>query len=125
MYEKEIVAYMLKECGGLHPYYVSRIAALLDMEFLKEKGKKLTEFDYQKMQYGFYSTKIPEVINSLNVEKVEGENGKYMKLKDENMEIDLPGEIKSKINKILDEICDLSDDDINRKVIESPYYEKL
>lgn len=125
MYEKEIIAYMLKECGGLHPYYVSRIAALLDMEFLKEKGKKLTEFDYQKMQYGFYSNKIPEMINSLDVEKVEDENGKYLKLKNENIDIDLPEEIKSKINKILDEICELSDDEINRKVIDSPYYEKL
>jgi len=125
MYEKEIVAYMLKECGGLHPYYVSRIAALLDIEYLKEKGKKLTDFDYQKMQYGFSSNKIPEVLNSLNVEKVEGEHGKYMKLKNENIEIDLPEEIKSKIDKILDEICDLSDDEINRKVVESAYYEKL
>ncbi len=125
MYEKEIIAYMLKECGGLHSYYVSRIAALLDIEYLKEKGKKLTDFDYKKMQYGFYSEKIPATIKSLDVEKVEDENGKYMKLKNENIEINLPEEIKSKINKILDEICELSDDDINRKVIESPYYEKL
>ncbi len=125
MYEREIIAYMLKECGGLHPYYVSRIAALLDIEYLKEKGKKLTEFDYQKMQYGFYSEKIPEVINSLDVEKVEDENGKYLKLKNEKMEIDLPEEIKSKINKILDEICNLSDDEMNRLVIESPYYKEL
>jgi len=61
----------------------------------------------------------------LDVERVEDVNGKYMKLKNENIEINLPEEIQNKINRILDEICDLSDDDINRRVIESPYYEKL
>ena len=49
MYEVEIIKYLLKECHGLHPYYISRIVALLDMEYIKERGAKLTDFDYQKM----------------------------------------------------------------------------
>ena len=125
MYEKEIVAYLLKECGGLHPYYVSRFVALLDIEYLKEKGKKLTDFDYQKMQYGFASTKIPATLDQLGVEKVQTEHGKYLKLKNENIEINLPEDIKEKINKILDKVCDLRDDEINRMVIESEYYSNL
>ena len=125
MYEEEIIKYLLKECRGLHPYYISRIVALLDMKYLQETGKKLTDFDYHKMPYGFYSNKIPEILNSLDVEKVQSEKGNYIKLRDEDIEVNLPEEVKGKINEILDEICDLSDDEINRRIVESPYYEIL
>jgi len=125
MYEEEIIKYLLKECHGLHPYYISRIAALLDMEYLREKGKKLTDFDYKKMQYGFYSEKIPQILNSLDVEKVQSDEGNYIKLKNEDIEVNLPGEVRAKINEILDRICDLSDDEINRLVIENEYYDAL
>ncbi len=124
MYEKDIIAYLLKECNGLHPFYISRIVALLDIEYLKEKGKKLTDFDYRKMPYGFYSEKIPETLNELPVEKVKSEEGSYLVLK-ENVSVNLPDEVKEKINRILDEICNLSDDEINKRVVESPYYDKL
>ncbi len=125
MYETEIIKYLLVECDGLHPFYISRIVALLDIEYLKEKGKKLTDFDYQKTQFGFYSNKIPEILNNLNVEKIESERGNYLKLKHQNEEIVLPDEVKKKINEILDRVCDLPDSEINRMIIESPHYDKL
>ena len=125
MYEKDVIIYILKECQGLHPFHISRIVALIDIEYLKERGEKLMEFDYQKMEYGFYSNKIPEIINELPVEKVK-ENGKsYLKLTDENVEANIPDEVKEKIDKILDEVCDLSDYEMNIKVIKSLYYKDL
>ena len=126
MYEKDIVAYLLRECGGLHPFHISRIVALLDMKYLEEKGKKLTEVDYQKTPYGFYSNKIPEILNELPVEKVEEEGYKYLKLKDDaNFKIELPKEIEKKINELLDEICELSDEELNKRIIQSKYYQML
>lgn len=125
MYEKDIILYILKECDGLHPFHVSRIIALLDIVYLKERGKKLTDFDYQKMEYGFYSHKIPETLNGLPVEKVKEEGRSYLRITEENVKVNLPEEVRKKINKILDEICDLSDYEINIKVISSPYYRDL
>ena len=124
MYEKDIIVYLLKECNGLHPFYISRVAALLDIQYLKERGSKLTDFDYKKMPYGFYSEKIPQILNQLPVEKVQTEEGKYLVLR-EDVEYNLPDDVRKKIDEILDRICDLSDDEINRQVVESPYYSKL
>ncbi len=124
MYEKDIIIYLLKECNGLHPFYISRIVALLDIQYLRERGRKLTDFDYHKMPYGFYSEKIPSVLNELPVEKVKSESGSYLILT-KDVPFNLPDEIREKINKILDEICNLSDDEINKLVVQSPYYDKL
>ncbi len=124
MYEEDIIKYLLKVCEGLHPFYISRIAALLDMEYIKERGNKLTDFDYQKMQYGFYSTKLPAMIEKIGVEKVQSENGNYVKLKGD-VEIHLPDEIKARIERILDEVCNMSEDELNKKVLTSPYYSQL
>ncbi|AGB04143.1 hypothetical protein AciM339_0246 [Aciduliprofundum sp. MAR08-339] len=124
MIEKDIIAYLLKECGGLHPFHLSRIIALLDMEYLKEKGKKLTTLDYQKSQYGIYSEKLPKLIEELPVEKVKAQPYGYLVLK-EDVPLNLPDDVREKIEKVLDEVCDLSDSELNAKVLTSPYYEKL
>jgi hypothetical protein len=125
MYDEEIVKYLLKECGGLHPYYIIHILALLDMEYIRKTGKKLTELDYVKEEYGFYSNKLPELLEKLGVEKVHDENGSYLVLRDENVEISLPQEIVERINAILDEFCELTDGEMHRMVMDSPEYSKL
>ncbi len=126
MYEKDIVVYLLKECDGLHPFHISRLIALLDMKYLEEKGKKLTELDYQKTSFGFYSEKLPQILDELPVEKVQGEGYKYLKLRDDaKVEGKLPEEVRKKIDEILDEVCELSDAELNTKILNSKYYELL
>ena len=126
MYEKDIVIYLLRECEGLHPFHISRLIALLDMKYLEEKGKKLTEIDYQKTPFGFYSEKLPKILDELPVEKVEGEGYKYLKLKgDAKIEPQLPEEVRNKIDGILDEVCELSDAEINSMILKSKYYAQL
>ena len=57
---------------------------------------------------------------------MQSPEGNYIKLKDESsVSVELPEEVKKKIDEILDRICDLTDDEINRMVVESPYYDKL
>ncbi len=124
MIEKDIIAYLLKECGGLHPFHISRIMALLDMEYIKEKGKKLTGIDYQKNEFGIYSNKLPQLIEELPVEKVKAQPYGYLVLK-EDVPTNLSDEVVEKINKILDEVCELSDAELNMKVLNSPYFDKL
>jgi len=124
MYEKDIVVYLLRECNGLHPFHISRIIALLDMEYIKKRGRKLTEIDYKKSEYGLYSERLPKIIEELPVEKVKAQPYGYLVLKEE-VPINLPKEIVDTINNILDEVCDLSDTELNMKVLNSPYYKDL
>ncbi len=124
MIEKDIIAYLLKECGGLHPFHLSRIIALLDLEYIKERGEKLTTLDYQKNEYGIYSERLPKIIEELPVEKVKAQPYGYLVLK-EDVKINLPEEVIERINSILDDVCELSDAELNMKVLNSPYLDKL
>jgi len=124
MIERELVAYLLKECNGLHMFHISRIIALLDMEFLKREGRKITSLDYQKTPYGFTSNRLAETVKSLPVEKVQAQPYGYLVLK-EDVEVNLPENVLSILNEILDEVCQLSDGELNKKVMENPFYEKL
>jgi hypothetical protein len=124
MIEKDLIVYLLKECEGLHTFHISRILALLDMEYIKNTGKKLTSLDYQKTEYGFTSDKLAQIMKELPVEKVKAKPYGYMVLK-EDLPVNLPEDVLKTLNKLLDEICDLSDTELNMRVLKSPYYEKL
>ncbi len=126
MYEKDIVLYLLRECNGLHPYHISRLVALMDIKYLHDTGKKLTDIDYQKTPYGFYSEKLPKILEELPVEKVQGEGYKVLVIKDEaRVEINLPEDVRKNIEDLLDEVCNLSDEELNSRVLQSPYYRML
>ncbi len=124
MIEKDLIVYLLKECEGLHTFHISRILALLDMEYIKNTGKKLTSLDYQKTEYGFTSDKLAQIMKDLPVEKVKAKPYGYIVLK-EDLPVNLPEDVLKTLNKLLDEICDLSDSELNLRVLKSPYYEKL
>ncbi len=126
MYEKDIVLYLLRECEGLHPFHISRLVALLDMKYLRDTGRKLTDIDYQKTPYGFYSEKLPKILEELPVEKVQGERYKVLRIKDDaTVEIHLPEDVIKNIENLLNEVCDLSDEELNLRVLKSSYYERL
>ncbi len=124
MIEKDLIVYLLKECDGLHTFHISRILALLDMEYIKNTGKKLTSLDYEKTEYGFTSNKLAEIIKELPVEKVQAKPYGYLILK-EDIPVNLPKDVEDILNKLLDEICNLSDTELNLRVIKSPLYKEL
>ncbi len=126
MYEKDIVLYLLRVCEGLHPFHISRLVALLDIKYLRDTGRKLTDIDYQKTPYGFYSEKLPKILEELPVEKVQGERYKVLRIKDDaTVEIHLPEDVIKNIENLLNEVCDLSDEELNLRVLKSSYYERL
>jgi len=124
VYEKDLIVYLLKECNGLHPFHISRILALLDMKWIEKNGEKLTDIDYQKSQYGIWSEKIPKIIEELPVEKVKAEPYGYLVLK-EDLPVNVPEEVMDALNELLDEICDLSDAELNMRVLNSPLLDKI
>ena len=124
MIEKDLIVYLLKDCEGLHTFHISRILALLDMEYIKKTGKKLTSLDYEKTEYGFTSNKLAEIMKELPVEKVKAKPYGYIVLK-EDVPVNLPKEVEDTLNNLLDEICDLSDTELNLRVLKSPLYKEL
>ncbi len=124
MIEKDLIVYLLKECEGLHTFHISRILALLDMEYIKKTGKKLTSLDYEKTEYGFTSNKLAEIMKELPVEKVKAKPYGYIVLK-EDIPVNLPKDVEDTLNKLLDEICELSDSELNLRVLKSPLYKEL
>jgi len=124
MIEKDLIVYLLKECEGLHTFHISRILALLDMEYIKKTGKKLTSLDYEKTEYGFTSNKLAEIMKELPVEKVKAKPYGYVVLK-EDVPVNLPKDVEDALNNLLDEICDLNDSELNLRVIKSPLYKEL
>ena len=124
MVEKDLIVYLLKECEGLHTFHISRILALLDMEYIKKTGKKLTSLDYEKTEYGFTSNKLAEIMKELPVEKVKAKPYGYIVLK-EDIPVNLPKDVEDTLNKLLDEICDLSDSELNLRVLKSSLYKEL
>lgn len=124
MIEKDLIVYLLKECEGLHTFHISRILALLDMEYIKKTGKKLTSLDYEKTEYGFTSNKLAEIMKELPVEKVKAKPYGYVVLK-EDIPVNLPKDVEDALNNLLDEICNLNDSELNLRVIKSPLYKEL
>jgi len=124
MIEKDLIVYLLKECEGLHTFHISRILALLDMEYIKKTGKKLTSLDYEKTEYGFTSNKLAEIMKELPVEKVKAKPYGYIVLK-EDIPVNLPKDVEDTLNNLLDEICDLNDSELNLRVLKSPLYKEL
>ncbi len=124
MIEKDLIVYLLRECNGLHPFHISRILALLDMEYIKKTGKKITSLDYEKTEYGLTSNKLAEIIKELPVEKIEAKPYGYLVLK-EDIPVNLPDDVENTLNNLLDEICDLNDTELNLRVLKSPLYKDL
>ena len=124
--EEEIIKYLLSRCGGLHPFHISRILALLDLRGLEREGEKVTGLDYQKTPYAFFSNRLTEIISNLDVEKVKPEGGGVGKLiLRTNQDVELPGGLKEDIESVLDAVCGLTDEELNRMVVNHPLYERL
>ncbi len=129
--EKEIVKYILKKVPDQHPFRLSRYLFLIDLEYFREHGEKLTEFYYQLFPEAFYIDGFPQLLESIpEIEKVVeyDENGNpkrgFFRLVKE-VDVDLPEEIRQLIDRVLDKYSALSDAELNRAVVETPEYQSF
>ncbi len=134
MKEDALILYLFKKCGNMHPFRLSRIIALVDIEYIARKGYKLTELDYQKTPVAFYSDALSKVIQKLLnlgfLKKIPPANGKpgYLSLNITDLttfEIKIPEDTEKLLDEILSKTCKMDNDALNALVVSSPHYADL
>ena len=129
--EEKLTYYIMRRIKKAHPFRISRILLLLDLEHMAKKGRKLTDFSYRLFPYGFFIEDFPAFLESLpGIEKkvITDEAGRpvkgYFELVDEK-EVELEPEIREILDPILERCVDLDDDQLNSLVVEREDYKKL
>jgi hypothetical protein len=129
--DENIVLYLLGKLKEAHPFVISRLLLLLDLEHLKETGKRATGFKYVFLPGGFYIDGLPPLLESLpGVEKVviEDEQGRpvrgFFRLKGEASP-KLPGTIAGILDRLIEDTKGLEDQELNQLVLGREEYRKL
>ena len=124
--EEKVVKYILTKQNDLSPFRLSRILILSELEYVKKYGRKPLEFYYAVYPTAFYIEGFAEFLQNLSdVEKViVEENGKkrgYFHLK-QPCNCDLPEDLKEIIDTTLATVKPLSDEELNKMVVEREDY---
>jgi len=124
---KDALAYILYNTGCIHPFVLSRIVALAELSYMKEKGKRLTDLKYSGIQSAFYIENFNEIVENDNCfKKQKGDpSKKIMGCVEYICDLkDLDENIKY-LDEAMDRAYDLSDDELNSLVVTHELYEKL
>ena len=129
--EREITLYLLGRLKEAHPFRLSRLLLLLDLEQLKGHGRRVTRFKYVFMPSGFYIEGFPGFLESLpGVERVivRDEEGRpvrgFFRLR-RGLEPALPAELRQAIDELVERTASLGDQELNRSITEREEYHKL
>ncbi len=124
----EAVKYILNKAGCIHPFRLSRILALADLKYLRDKGERLTDATYRRGPGAFYIEGLKEEIsdNPCYVKR-EGDPDKGVKgcIEYKCEPPELPSEPARYIDEAIKEASSLDDMDLNKIVVKDPLFEKL
>ena len=129
--EKDIVLYILREVPDQHPFRLSRFLFLIDLEYLRRHGEKLTEFYYQLFPEAFFIDGFPQFLENIPEiekqveydEKGNPRRGFFRLVKD--VEVELPPNVREVVDAVLARYGQLSDQELNSAVVNSPEYRKF
>jgi len=127
----QIASYLLERLEEAHPFRVSRLLLILDLDYLKANGRRLTGFKYVFMPVGFYIDGFPPFLESLpGVEKVVlkdergNPSGGFFRMEREG-KYALPLELRQAITSLVKRTANLDDQELNRLIMEREEYQKL
>lgn len=130
--EKRIVYYILKHQNEIHPFRLSRILLLFEMEYAKKYGEKPTSFVYRLQPYTFFIedfTKFIEETPFIEKIKITDEKGipvkGFLRLINQNVDGRIPIEMQEILDGILSETSKLDDQELNRIIVGSVDYKNL
>jgi len=124
----DAVKYILTKAGCLHPFRLSRILAQVDLRYLRENGKRLTDTVYRKAPGAFYIEGLKEEItDNPCYEKHEGDREKGLRscIEYKCEPPVIPGELARYLDEAIMEASGLDDMALNKRVVEDPLFEKL
>ncbi len=108
--------------GCAHPFRVSRIAALAELEWLQARGARLTNLKYVRGPGVFYIEGIKELVEgSPCFERREDRGCIEYKCRPP----ELPRDVEVLVERLVSEASGLSDDELNKRVVNHPLYDRL
>ncbi len=130
--EKALILYILKRQNDIHPFRISRILLLFEMEYSNKFGEKPTNFVYRLQPYTFYIEDFTNFIESIpEIEKIREVDDKgipvrgYLHLKNPEIQVDLPKEVTEILDNILKMTSDWDEQKLNQYVVATEDYQKL
>ncbi len=129
--ERRLVRAILHITGPQHPFRLSRYLLWLDLEHARRHGSKLTGFDYVLGPAVFYIENFPAFLeNTPGVVRItqttpDGLTRGAFALQGDEYDRSLPPEVESLLEEILAEATGLTDDELNKAVVERLDYRAL
>ena len=124
----ELVAYILHKAGCIHPFRLSRILALAELEWLRRGRGRLSNLRYVRGPGVFYIEGVKELVESSSCyERVEGDpaTGRRGCIKFKCSPPQLPRDVVEVLEGAIRESSKLDDMELNRRVVEDPLFNEL
>jgi len=125
---KTLMAYILKKTGCVHPFKLSRILAFIEIEWLKDKGERLTDIKYVRGPGVFYIEGLKEAIqDDPCFNKIEGDPKIHRRscIEYRCETPSLPKEVEDFINKELKKALTLEEQKLNEIVVNNELFKKI
>ncbi len=118
----DLLRYLWHRLGCSHPFRVSRLAALVELEWLREKGERLSNLRYVAGPGTFYIEGVSDLVGKDPCFE-KHEDKRCVEYRCEPPK--LPPEVKALADRVIEEAQRLDDMELNRRVVSHPLYEKL
>jgi hydroxypyruvate isomerase len=125
--DREVVGYILARLGCLHPFRLSRLLALAEIESIRRRGTRLTSLRYVAGPGTFYIEGFKELVKSECFEKVEGDPERGIRgcIKYTCPEPALPDDARAIIDQVIERYGRAGDEELNRMVVENDVFRRL
>ncbi|ADI31239.1 hypothetical protein [Staphylothermus hellenicus] len=125
---EKIIGYILSETGCMHPYRLSRVLALAELEYYEKYGERLTNAEYKGFDKVFYIEGVKELFeNNKCFNKREGDPEKGIKgcIEYTCQKPVISEKYREPIDKAIAQAKNLTDEELNELVFRNPLFNKF
>jgi len=124
---KSLVGYMLSKLGCAHPFKLSRFLALVELEYIKRTGRRLTCLGYVEGPGTFYIEGLKELFDDPCFKKREGDPSRGVKGCVEYVcdPPRVPPEVEEITNAMVEKYSGLEDLELNSIVVSDNLFKTL
>ncbi|ABN69806.1 hypothetical protein Smar_0702 [Staphylothermus marinus F1] len=125
---EKIIEYILSETGCIHPFKLSRIIALAELEYYEEYGERLTNAEYKGFDKVFYIEGVKELFeNNKCFNRREGDPEKGIKgcVEYTCQKPVIPEKYRQFIDKAIAQAKNLRDEELNELVFRNSLFNKF
>jgi hydroxypyruvate isomerase len=123
-----LCAYVLSRTGCIHPFRLSRILALIELEWMRSRGERLSDIIYVRGPGTFYIEGLKEAVEEdpcFEKRKGDPNTGRKGCIEYKCEVPQLPEEVKKHVDEVLEKVKNLDEFEINKKVVEDELFQKI